>query len=220
MLTGRLFAVLGLCPYGKRLADVGCDHAYLACEAVKCGKFSLALCTDVRKGPLERAKESINKADLAQSIKTRLCDGLDGVEDFAPDTVVIAGMGGELISTIISRSQYVKGGCTLVLQPMTSAEELRMFLSENGFSLEEEILVSEGDKLYTAMRVRYTNKGEEYSPLEYLTGKTKNSPHYKDLLLRIKRRFMHKAEGMARAGLDITYETDIIQRTEKELSQC
>lgn len=218
MLTPRLSAVLTLCGEGERLVDVGCDHAYLACEAVGSGKFSLALCTDVRKGPLERAKESIIKARLSDRISARLCDGLDKVEDFAPDTAVIAGMGGELISAIISRSEYAKGGCTLVLQPMSSAEELRLFLSQNGFSLEKEVLVAEGDKLYTAMRVRYTENGEIYTELEYLTGKTKDSPHYNDLLLRLKRRFLHKLEGMTVAGLDTRAERSILQQIEKELS--
>lgn len=53
----RLDVILSLLPRGCRLADIGCDHAYIPISAVQSGNAIFAYASDVRKGPLERAKK-------------------------------------------------------------------------------------------------------------------------------------------------------------------
>ena len=76
------------------------------------------------------------------------------------DTIVIAGMGGELIARILGAAPWVKNpSVTLILQPMTAVRELRLFLWENGFRVESETCCRDGRHVYTAMKVRFS--GEE-----------------------------------------------------------
>ena len=116
----RLQTVAMLVPKGARLADVGSDHAYLPVYLMQNGCIKEALATDVNEGPIRRAEKNIAKAGYTDRIRTRKCDGLDGVEDFAPDTVSICGMGGELVAAILDKSSYVRQKKPLLLlQPMT-----------------------------------------------------------------------------------------------------
>ena len=100
----RLQTVASLVPKGARLADVGSDHAYLPVYLMQNGCIKEALATDVNEGPIRRAEQNIAMAGYAGQIRTRKCDGLCGVEDFAPDTVTICGMGGELVAAILEKS--------------------------------------------------------------------------------------------------------------------
>ena len=66
----------------------------------------------------------------------------DGLARFAAgevDTIVIAGMGGELMARILGDCDWIQNPeITLILQPMTAVRALRLFLLEQGFSLEKE----------------------------------------------------------------------------------
>ena len=57
----RLDVLLSLLPRGCRLADIGCDHAYVPITAVSTGAASFAYASDVREGPLSHAKENVKK---------------------------------------------------------------------------------------------------------------------------------------------------------------
>ena len=94
---------------------------------------------------------------MEDRIEFLLCDGLDGCPPEKIDTIVIAGMGGDLICRILDRAEWcLNEAYTLILQPMTKAEVLRYWLVNNGFSLLEERIVRDGGKLYQVIRSRYT----------------------------------------------------------------
>ncbi len=171
-LSPRLRAAAGMVPPGARIADVGTDHAYLPMALVQAGICPAALASDVRRGPLDRAIEHIAQAGLSDRIVTRLCDGLAGVEAFAPDTVLICGMGGELIAAILERSDYVRNpGVRLILQPMTMAYKLRRWLGSQGFVIEDETLVREHDrKLYQLIAARCDGIPRTLTPAELYLG--------------------------------------------------
>ena len=57
-LTPRLRAVADLVPEGARLADVGTDHAYLPAWLLQQGRIARAIVSDLRAGPLSRARET------------------------------------------------------------------------------------------------------------------------------------------------------------------
>ena len=67
-LTPRLQTVADRVPAGARLADVGTDHAYLPTWLLMNGKIPFAVCTDLRPGPLERAKETVEQACAVHGI--------------------------------------------------------------------------------------------------------------------------------------------------------
>lgn len=76
---------------------------------------------------------------------------------------MIAGMGGELIVQILSHAPWVRDpGKRLILQPMSKAEVLRSYLSNEGFAILQEEAVRSLGRIYSVMRCGYT--GKKYSP--------------------------------------------------------
>ena len=146
-LSPRLAAIAEQVPQGARLADVGTDHAYLPAWLLLAGRISGAVATDVREGPLQRGRETARLYKVEDRIVFRCCDGLAAVEPQEADTVVIAGMGGELMARIVERAPWTRG-CTLLLQPMSAQEVLRQWLVTHGYCIQRETLVREGEKFY------------------------------------------------------------------------
>ena len=154
-LSPRLEMTASLVPSGARLADVGTDHAYLPAALLLEGRIPSAIASDLRRGPLERARETAAAFDLKEKISFRLCDGLSGVGPEEVDAIVIAGMGGETIAAILAAAPWTRErAVSLILQPMSSMPDLRGWLGAHGFAIEREELCREGDTLYTAFLVR------------------------------------------------------------------
>ncbi len=157
MKKTRLDCIVSLIRDGARIADIGCDHAYITTEALRLGKAVFAVASDVRPGPLSKARDNIEAAGLTGKVKLVLTDGLDGIEQYAPDDIIIAGMGGELIADIIERAPFVKnGGVHLILQPMTSQDKLREYLCSSGFQIEREAVPVESGRVYQVISAYYT----------------------------------------------------------------
>ena len=171
MLSKRLKAIAGLVPKGTRVADVGTDHAYLPIYLVGEKIAASAIATDINEGPLETARKNITQKK-AEKIELRLCDGLNKVSKNEVDTVIIAGMGGDNIIHIIGEAPWLKEkGKTLVLQPMSSADDLRRYLVKNGFETEKEVAVADSGKIYSVMLVKHTGKTAEPDLFESFVGK-------------------------------------------------
>lgn len=152
-LPPRLALIAGWVRPGAKLADVGTDHAYLPVWLTIHGRVSFAIASDLRKGPLERARET-GRTYGAQRIDYRLGNGLAFIRPDEADTIVIAGMGGENIAAILSAASWTADGRhTLLLQPQTRAEELRRFLMEHGYAITREALVCDRGILYPVMEV-------------------------------------------------------------------
>lgn len=170
-LSQRLLTIATLVPHGARVCDIGCDHGYLAIYLRLQNIASSVIAADLNELPLKRAEANIKKLN-ADNIDLRLCDGLSGIEKHEVDTVIIAGMGGNVISGIIERSDFSKNeDLTFILQPTTSAEALREFLCENGFEIITETPVFENNKLYSVMVVRFKNQTKAYPVGFYYVGK-------------------------------------------------
>lgn len=167
----RLSAIASLVPENAYVADIGTDHAYLPIELISSKKAKRVIATDIGEKPLENAKKNIEKMGIS-NIELRLCDGLSGIGENEADTIVIAGMGGEVISGILERSMsFCKNReLTFIFQPTTSPEALRHFLCLNGFLIEKEIPVFENDKLYSVMLVRFDGKKKNYNEAFYFIG--------------------------------------------------
>ena len=64
---------------------------------------------------------------------------------------------------------------TLVLQPMSSSSDLRLWLSQNGYQIVVEELAREGDTLYTALLVR-AGEMAPLTPAELWAGRNSAGP--------------------------------------------
>lgn len=149
-LTPRLEKVCAYVGECKTLADIGTDHAFVPLTLIGRGKCDRAYACDVGKGPLSRAEEYIRSCGMTDKVKTFLSDGFDSVPDDW-DTAVIAGMGGELTANILSRINTANKR-RFVFQPMTKIPELRRFLYTSGYSITDEDIVREGEKLYIVIK--------------------------------------------------------------------
>lgn len=155
-LSDRLRAVCDTVIDAVKVADVGCDHGYVAITLIKEGKAENALCLDVNKGPLEAAKENIIRAGLDEKIETRLSDGLKRVSiDDGVNAVIIAGMGGRLVSDILEAGKdIVKNVSQLILQPQSELFLVREKVRELGFFIKSEKFLKDMGKYYWIMDVR------------------------------------------------------------------
>ena len=157
-LTARLQAVAELVPPNAALADIGTDHAYLPTWLLLRGSVRRAIAADINRGPLDRAKSTACQYGCADRMDFRLCDGLAQIGPEEADTIVIAGMGGETIAGILQAAPWTKDArYTLILQPMSAQNDLRRWLSHQGYGIEKEVLVREGDKLYNIIAARFGN---------------------------------------------------------------
>ena len=142
MITPRLKCIIDHTK-GNRIADIGTDHAYIPIYLVKNDLAEYVIAGDVRQGPVDIAKANVEKHKLSDKIEVRLGSGLSVIEKGEVDTVIIAGMGGQLISEILSADTEKARECNLVLQPMNAQYELRKYLISNGFSITDEDIAIE-----------------------------------------------------------------------------
>ena len=175
-LTPRLRTAASLVPEGARLADIGTDHAYLPAALLLEGKIPYAIAADLRQGPLLRAKETAALYGCQKQMGFRLCDGLKGIRPEETDAIVIAGMGGETIAQILEAAPWVRERqVPLVLQPMSSIPDLREWLQEHGYQIQEERLAQEGDNLYVILSV-CSGEMVPMTPAELWAGRQSSDP--------------------------------------------
>ena len=132
-----------------------------------------------------------------------LSDGLHGIAPDEAEEILIAGMGGELILHIISEAPWL---CTtekhLVLQPMTTAAQLRRGLAALGFSIAREDAVYDSGKIYSVMSVYYTGqKREKPKLLELYMGQIRpGSPFSARYAKSVRHNIENKIKGLQHNG--------------------
>ncbi|MEE1238957.1 MAG: class I SAM-dependent methyltransferase [Acutalibacteraceae bacterium] len=170
-LSRRLLLIASLVPKGARVCDVGTDHARLPIFLIEEKTAERVIATDIRPLPLENAKKNVEASGIS-GIELRLCDGLSAVKKNETDTVIIAGIGGEVISGIISRAELLQEEPypLLILQPTTSPEALRRYLCDSGFEILTENPLKENGKLYSVMTARFTGQVQKNSEHFYYIG--------------------------------------------------
>lgn len=149
-LSKRLQAVADLVTQGSRLLDVGSDHAYLPTYLVQQERIGFAIAGEVVKGPYQIAQNHVHEQNLQDKIEVRLANGLAAFEEADEiSSIVIAGMGGILISEILEAGKEKLSKVEqLVLQPNNHEESLRAWLMANDFSISAEKILLEAGKIY------------------------------------------------------------------------
>lgn len=191
---------------GKVMADIGTDHGYLPIALLLAAKVPGAVAADINEAPLESAVRNAGKYGVANRMEFVLSDGLHGLEDKAIDDIVIAGMGGELILRIISEAPWLSSAEKhLVLQPMTTAAQLRCGLAQLGFVIEKEEAVFDGKKIYSVLSVYYAGESHILSGLEEHMGKivpgSENSDRY---AVSVLHNLENKLRGLEHTGGDVS----------------
>lgn len=198
-LQPRLQCIASCVPGGARLADVGTDHGYLPVWLLQNGRIAHAVASDINAAPLEHARRTAEEYGVAEQMEFRLCAGLDGIARDEADTLVIAGMGGETIAAILGAANWDFRGVSLLLQPMTKAELLRRYLTENGFCIASERLVRDKGILYAVIEAR-AGRSAPLSAAEAWCGVTpSHDPLYGEYARERIRKLERAAAGMRRS---------------------
>lgn len=159
-LSRRLRQVADYVKPGSRVADIGTDHGFVPVYLAQTGRIRSALAMDVGTGPLSRAIEHIREYELwaaehglkACSVKARLSDGLKELNPGEADTVIIAGMGGELEIRILEEGRHVWDSVNhWILSPQSHLDQVRHYLEDKGFVIMDEAMVKDEGKFYTVI---------------------------------------------------------------------
>lgn len=172
ILSERLEAVIGMVPYGSAVFDVGCDHGFVPIELVRRGISPCCVASDVREGPLRKAKEHICEYGLSQRIAAVLADGvpkdLSGLRNqLCMDretqlTLITAGMGGLLMQSILENAEErLSEFAWCILSPQRNPESVRKTLRKLGFCITDERMVLEDGKYYPVIKAGRADQGDE-----------------------------------------------------------
>lgn len=183
-LSIRLSSVAALVEQDAAIADIGTDHGYIPVYLAEKKVIKSAVASDINEGPLNSCTSLVKEKGFENIIRTKLSNGLDSLDENDFDTIIIAGMGGELISDILSRHSYVKDK-HIILQPMTHPEVARKFLYDNGFEIKNDIIVKDGRHYYNVFDAYYTGKIIPKSRVDYFIGNIRdfsNKEYFEHLL--------------------------------------
>lgn len=150
----RLECIKSMVPKCNVAADIGTDHGYIAEMLLRENIANKVIATDLNKGPLQRAIEYLTQKNLDSYCNFRLGSGLTVLKEGEAEAVIIAGMGGELISNILDISKEISHSIKyFVLQPMTGVDKLRKYLYENNYKIVDENIVKEYHHYYFIIKV-------------------------------------------------------------------
>ena len=156
-LDQRLTAIANLVDYGK-VADVGCDHGKLGYYLVSTDRAREVIATDISAPSLAKAEELAKENGVSDIMSARLGDGLKCVDSEEVDTVIIAGLGGDVIANILSCAR--EDGKTFehfVLSPNTHPEKVRREIIASRHTIVYDDVLECAGKIYTIIK---TQKGE------------------------------------------------------------
>ncbi len=185
-LSKRMRMVADMVPRSEIVADIGCDHGYLSIWLVREGVADHVIAMDLRSGPLSRAQENIRFFHQEEYVETRLSDGVEKLLVGEAETLVFAGMGGELMSGLLKKGEaQVQAAKCLVLQPQSDVTMVRTELRRQGYVIDKEDCCVEDGKYYVVMRAFHgtpVNARTSYEDIygRYLT--ERRHPVYREFL--------------------------------------
>lgn len=146
-LSKRLRCIADYIDSGSRVADVGTDHGYIPAWLIQNGICERVIASDIKAGPLQTAVNTAKSAGVEENIDFRLCSGLDAYSAGEVDQVIMAGMGGETLISILEAKPWTREK-KLIMQPQSKIPELRSWLRENGYVILDAQLVYDAGRIY------------------------------------------------------------------------
>ena len=143
----RINLIAKLCEGSDTVVDIGCDHAYALIKAIKEYGVKRGIASDINEGPLENAKENIRLNCLSDVVDTVLSDGFKNI-NASFDTVIISGMGGILIKSILENGLEKINGKRVIIEANTDSDIVRKYLVKNGFYIMDEYSLYDDEKYY------------------------------------------------------------------------
>ena len=162
MLSKRLEQVASMVTKGNIIADIGTDHGYVPIYLVEKGICPKAYAMDINQGPIESAIKNIENYGLSEKIQAIKSNGLEKLEPEKADTIIIAGMGGELIVNILENGLAKLENCSRPVKELV--------LSHKWHITDEKMLI-DMNKFYTIIKAEKGQESYPYSETELLYGR-------------------------------------------------
>ncbi|MGL5021035.1 MAG: tRNA (adenine(22)-N(1))-methyltransferase [Mycoplasmatales bacterium] len=171
MNNKRLLAIADIFD-NKTIIDVGSDHGYLPIYLLKIKKVSNAIIIEVNDGPIKNATKNVGKNGLRNKVQIVKSNGLNKLDTMLDGSfgIVVAGMGGTLIKTIIENDLDKFKRTKLYLQPNNNEYMLREYLTKIGFEISTDFLVKEDGIIYSIIVADFRDKKQNYTQEELFFG--------------------------------------------------
>lgn len=184
-LSKRLRAIVNFCDKNKIIADIGTDHGFVPNFLYEEDINRKIIATDISLNSLNKAIEFSELRGNKGKIEHIVCNGLEKIQPV--DQIIIAGMGGILISKILDRDfEKARQAEKLILQPMQQVDYLRKFLYDKGFKILDEKIVFEDNKFFHIIVANYKAIKEEYRDIDLKVSKLLRNRKDKDLIEFLK----------------------------------
>ncbi len=158
-----------------RVIDIGSDHGFLALRCLEDKITPFVICTDIHKQPAERTRKCLEDNGFSGSSEVFCTDGLTGIDLEKFDNVVMAGLGGNTIMSVLTEilkrtSHDILKEVEFILQPQKTSDELRVFLANEGFEIVFEDTETDRDLYYVLIKAVFTGIMHELTTEEKYYG--------------------------------------------------
>ena len=179
-MTDRLNKIFDRLTECEVFADVGCDHGYIAKAMLYSGKCKKAIVSDISAKCLNKAEELLKdfiKKGVAEAV---VSDGFDKVGYC--DQALIAGMGGEEITAILSKAESLPN--RLILQPMKNCDKVRLCAVKRGYKVVNDGVFKSAGKFYDLIVLEKGTDSLTQEEIEFGRDNVKDrSQPFKEMLL-------------------------------------
>ena len=203
-----------LCSFLKKaesFADVGCDHGYCSEFVLENGLCDRVIFSDVSKGSLQKAQTLLARFVQEGRAVGVLGDGFYGVPKDTEE-VLIAGMGGSEIVSILSDKNHGFIPKYFVFQPMHDSEKLRRYLIEQGAYILRDFTFEDGKFYDIIVGERGNSEKQAYTDAEYEFGKENISAMGEAFTKRTEKQIKNIDKYLLQPALQEESKTELLKR--------
>ena len=150
-LSKRLKIIHDMVPKSV-VADIGSDHGKLMIALVQSGIVQKGFAVENKEGPFERLRSNLIRYHVNDKITPLFSDG---IKDITRDvsTIVIAGMGGQTIVSILKEHpEKLVSVQTIIIDAHTAVPFARKEICQMGFAIADEQIIKEDDIFYEIIK--------------------------------------------------------------------
>lgn len=163
----RILTICSMVQGARRVIEVGADHGLISLHLASRKDIGEILATDLSASSLSKlervlANPAVQKVDASRKIHLHVGDGLKDLPWDWADCLILSGMGGSLILSILEGNfSFAKKTNQWILGPQSDMKRVRTFLIQKGLSFHEE-MAEEGGKFYPLLDVRPEEDLEDF----------------------------------------------------------
>lgn len=156
----------------RTLGDICADHCYISILALMNNKVDFVIASDLNKAPLEIGKANLLEFGFENKVETRLGSGIDTIGVGEVETLIIAGIGGNLMLNLLEQNkEKLSSYKQLILQPQNEEIEVRRYVHSIGYKIKSETFVAEKGMRYVIFNCINEKEKHLYTENDYVLGK-------------------------------------------------